>query len=155
MDQFLKLENLFLQHNKISEIRGLETLQNLQFLALQNNQIKEIKGIKHLNNLAFLDLSYNKIKEYDEKELPKNLLIFKLLGNPCEKSMVDSRKKAVLHCEILEEMDNIAIHISERMHYQGLVEIDLERQLSELKDRKLEQEMKSKLEDEVMEVSAC
>ena len=54
----------------------------MQFLALQNNQIKELRGIKHMLNLAFLDLSYNKIKDYDEDELPQNLLILKLLGNP-------------------------------------------------------------------------
>lgn len=66
--------------------------------------------------------------------------------------MADYRKKAVLHCEFLEEMDGVAVHIAERMHYQGLVEIDLDQQLSELKDRRLELKMKNKIEDEVMEV---
>jgi DNA-directed RNA polymerase subunit E'/Rpb7 len=48
-------------------------------------------------------------------------------------------------------MDNVAVHIAERMHYQGLVEIDLSKQLEQLKQKKLENEMHAKLEDEVME----
>jgi len=125
----------------------------LQFLALQSNHIKEIKGVRHLDNLAFLSLSYNRIKEYDPQQLPKNILILKLVGNPCETQMKEYRKAAILNCQLLEEMDNVTVHVAERMHYQGLVEIDLEKQLSEIKDKRIEKELQSRVEDEVMEVS--
>lgn len=103
-----------------------------------------------MTKLAFLNLSFNKIKEYEAEELPQNLMILKLMNNPCERSMPNYRRTAVLRCESLDEMDNVQVHIAERMHYQGIIEIDLDKQLGELKQRKLEQELKDKLEDEVM-----
>jgi Leucine-rich repeat (LRR) protein len=60
------LENLVilnLRNNKISEIEGLENLRNLKRLDLSNNEIYEIKGLDNLSKLEFLDLSYNKISE--------------------------------------------------------------------------------------------
>lgn len=48
-------------------------------------------------------------------------------------------------------MDNVAVTIAERMHYQGLVDIDLDKQLGQLKERRLEQDLKDKLDDEVMQ----
>ena len=151
LDTFINLQSLYLQHNRISVIEGLENLTNLQFLALQNNQIKELKNISHLQSLYFLNLSYNKIASYSEKDLPESLLILKLHHNPCETQMENYRKSAILHCKNLEEMDTVEIHISERMHYQGLIKINLDKQLTEIKEKREEEEIKAKLEDEVME----
>lgn len=75
------------------------------------------------------------------------------MGNPCETQMKEYRKAAILNCQLLEEMDNVTVHVAERMHYQGLVEIDLEKQLSEIKDKRIEKELQSRVEDEVMGVS--
>ena len=151
LERFIKLENLYLQHNKIVEIKWLDQLVCLQFLALQNNLIKEVKGLKQLTNLAFLNLSYNKIKEFDIDELPKNLFVLKLRHNPWEKLMPDYRKSIVLHWERLEDLDGVSVHVAERMHYQGIIEINLDSQLTEIKNRKIEEEIKSKLEDELMQ----
>ena len=142
LENFTKLESLYLQHNRITEIQCLDNLQNLEFLALQNNLIKELKGLKQWVNLAFLNISYNKIKEFDIGELPKNLFILKLRNNPWEKSMPNLRKSIVIHWELLEDLDGVSVNIAERMHYQGIVEIDLDSQLSQIKDRKIEEEMK-------------
>lgn len=65
--------------------------------------------------------------------------------------MSDYRKSIVLFCESLEELDRVTVHIAERMHYQGLIELDLDTQLCEIKQRKVEEELKSKLEDELMQ----
>lgn len=47
----------------ISEIKGLETLTELQVLNLSKNQISAIKGLDTLKNLVELDLSSNIITE--------------------------------------------------------------------------------------------
>ena len=151
LEAFVGLESLYLQHNRIAEISGLECLKSLQFLAIQNNLIKELKGLNELESLAFLNISFNKIKQYDPSELPKSIYILKMMNNPCERHMKDYRKLAVLQCENLEEMDNVAVHVSERLHYQGLIQIDLDKQLEGIKQKHIEEELKNKIEDELME----
>lgn len=47
----------------ITEVKGLETLTDLQVLNLSNNQINEIEGLDNLIKLRELDLSNNKITE--------------------------------------------------------------------------------------------
>ncbi|MFX0074079.1 MAG: leucine-rich repeat domain-containing protein [Candidatus Hermodarchaeota archaeon] len=47
----------------IAQIKGLETLTELQVLKLSRNQISEIKGLDTLKNLVELDLSSNIIAE--------------------------------------------------------------------------------------------
>lgn len=49
--------------NKISEIKGLDTLQNLYFLNLSSNHIKDIKSLDQLKNLEMLYLDNNEISE--------------------------------------------------------------------------------------------
>ena len=81
LEIFEHLENLYLQHNKLTEIGlGLQYNTNLTFLALHNNQITRIEGLRHLRKLAFLDLSYNQIASIpDIDEIPSNsLMILKL-----------------------------------------------------------------------------
>lgn len=48
-------------------------------------------------------------------------------------------------------MDEVKVQIAERMHYQGIIEIDLDKQLEEIKQRKLEQQVQENLEDDLME----
>jgi len=52
---------LKLSNNRITEIKGLETLTNLQYLSLYDNQITEIKGLDTLVNLKTLYLDFNPI----------------------------------------------------------------------------------------------
>ena len=48
-----------MSNNKISEIRGLEKLVNLEELWLDENQITEIKGLKYLKKLEALLINNN------------------------------------------------------------------------------------------------
>jgi internalin A len=57
------LRQLYLQHNQISEIRGLEGLSSLQVLGLDSNRISEIGGLDGLSSLQELYLSDNRISE--------------------------------------------------------------------------------------------
>lgn len=83
LDVFTNLESLYLQYNKIEKIENLDMLINLEYLALNNNRIKGIENLSHLKKLASLNLSNNQIEDFDESELPSNLYILKLQGNPC------------------------------------------------------------------------
>jgi Leucine-rich repeat (LRR) protein len=76
------IEDLDLSNNRITEIKGLERLENLKKLNLKNNYIRKIEGIDKLKNLEWLDLSGNiNIKEIPESlnDLPC-LKVIKLVG---------------------------------------------------------------------------
>ncbi|MFX0142174.1 MAG: leucine-rich repeat domain-containing protein [Candidatus Hodarchaeota archaeon] len=64
LESLTNLEVLNLNSNfEISEISGVENLTNLKVLMLRNNNIKEIKGLENLTNLKLLDLAENNISE--------------------------------------------------------------------------------------------
>ena len=48
LDELQDLSVLILDNNQISEIKGLDNLINLEILSLKNNVITEIKGIEKL-----------------------------------------------------------------------------------------------------------
>jgi len=58
----VNMKDLYLQHNRISCIEGLETLVNLEFLALQGNKLRNIEGLSRLRKLKSLDVSENLIQ---------------------------------------------------------------------------------------------
>ena len=73
-----KLEN---NRDYIREIKGLNTLTNLEELYLVGNSIAEIKGLGRLKKIRILDLSKNKIKEIKGLENLKNLKTLVLTNN--------------------------------------------------------------------------
>ena len=110
LDIFEYVQNLYLQYNKIQEIGdGLRMNPNLEFLALQSNQIKKVEGIKHLRKLSFLDLSNNLIAQYDVEEFPQNIMVLKMIENPCQKAIKDYRRQLVVHLPQLEDLDKIKV----------------------------------------------
>lgn len=85
LDVFTHLESLYLQYNQIEKIENLDMLIHLEYLALNNNRIKCIENLGHLKKLSYLNLANNLIEDFDETELPNNLYMLKLQGNPCSK----------------------------------------------------------------------
>jgi Leucine-rich repeat (LRR) protein len=61
LDTLTNLEELFLEGNSITEIKGLEKLKNLNVLNLSGNKITEIKGLENLKKLKKLILVDNQI----------------------------------------------------------------------------------------------
>lgn len=104
LDVFTHVETLYLQYNLIEKIEDLDMLINLEYLALNNNKIKHIENLKHLKKLAFLNLADNLIEDFDENELPSELTILKLNGNPCT-SKSDYHKKIFTRLPDLLELD--------------------------------------------------
>lgn len=121
---------------------------NLVFLTMQSNQIKRLEGLKHLKKLSFLDVSQNQIGEFDVAELPENIMIMKMVDNPCTK-LEDYRKNVVVHLNLLEEFDRIKVIQAERLHYRGLIRIDVGALIEKYRLERKEKDMKAKIEKEM------
>ncbi|MHA2086881.1 MAG: leucine-rich repeat domain-containing protein, partial [Promethearchaeota archaeon] len=75
------LEELDLSQNRIEEINGLESLTNLRVLKLSNNYISDIKGLENLESLEELYLDGNFINELKGLDNLKYLGILDLSNN--------------------------------------------------------------------------
>lgn len=118
LDVFTNLETLYLQYNQIERIENLDMLINLEYLALNNNRIKRIENLNHLKKLAFLNLSENQIEDFDESELPDDLVIIKMQGNPCTEKK-DYLKKILTRIPNIEEIDGKEVTPVLRMVAEG------------------------------------
>jgi len=63
LEKLINLNVLWLNYNQINKIEGLEKLSHLNVLRLNSNQISKIEGLEKLINLNILDLKKNKIKD--------------------------------------------------------------------------------------------
>lgn len=61
LDLCINLLHLNLSHNRLTRIRGIQTLSDLVLIDLSFNQITKIEGFRGLNKLEKIDLSSNKI----------------------------------------------------------------------------------------------
>ncbi|XP_072258403.1 leucine-rich repeat-containing protein 49 isoform X2 [Pyxicephalus adspersus] len=76
-----QLRLLYLQHNFITSIQNLSSLQRLIFLDLYDNQIEEISGLASIKSLRVLMLGKNRIQKITNLENLKNLDVLDLHGN--------------------------------------------------------------------------
>ncbi|CAG1996310.1 unnamed protein product, partial [Fusarium graminearum] len=82
------LEELYISHNMLESLEGLEHNPRLHVLDISNNKITSIKGLELLSELEELWASYNLISDY--KEVAKYLSDKKCLttvyfeGNPLQ-----------------------------------------------------------------------
>ncbi|CAH2273786.1 leucine-rich repeat-containing 49 [Pelobates cultripes] len=79
------LRLLYFQHNFITKIQNLSSLQRLIFLDLYDNQIEEINGLSALRSLRVLMLGKNRIKKIANLESLKSLDVLDLHGNQISK----------------------------------------------------------------------
>jgi len=79
-----QLQVLNLSSNSISETEGLEVLRNLSKLSLTSNHITKIKGIEALKDLKELKLAFNSINEITGLETLINLEELNLEANKIE-----------------------------------------------------------------------
>ena len=61
LESLINLNKLYLNFNRITEIEGLDNIKNLRSLHFQWNNIRVIKGLEHLKNLEYLYLNNNEI----------------------------------------------------------------------------------------------
>ncbi|HAA23169.1 MAG TPA: hypothetical protein DCP28_32045 [Cytophagales bacterium] len=75
------LRKLILAQNRITDIRALNVLPQLNTLDLSKNQIKEIKGLESLTQLKSLNLSRNKLRKIEKISALENLNTIDLSRN--------------------------------------------------------------------------
>ncbi|MEE6502904.1 hypothetical protein FKM82_004673 [Ascaphus truei] len=80
-----QLRLLYFQHNFITKIHNLSSLQRLIFLDLYDNQIEEISGLSSLRSLRVLMLGKNRIQKISNLENLTNLDVLDLHGNQITK----------------------------------------------------------------------
>jgi Leucine-rich repeat (LRR) protein len=78
------LEELWLGKNKITEIKGLDTLTNLKILSIQSNRLTSITGLSNCTQLEELHISHNALTEVSGLENNVNLKVIDISSNPIE-----------------------------------------------------------------------
>lgn len=74
-------------------------------------------------------------------------MILKLQNNPI--SSKDYRKRVVLHCTKLEELDRIKVIEAERLAYRGLIKIDVDKLIEQYRLERQDADAKEKMEREL------
>ena len=62
------LEEVYISHNALTEISGLDSSLNLRVLDISNNQIQHLSGLKQLQKLEELWASSNLLNSFEEVE---------------------------------------------------------------------------------------
>lgn len=68
--------------NKLTEIKGLDTLTNLKILSIQSNRLTAITGLTNLKSLEELHISHNALTEISGLEENTNLRVIDISANP-------------------------------------------------------------------------
>jgi protein phosphatase 1 regulatory subunit 7 len=92
------LEELWLGKNKITEIKGLDSLQNLKILSIQSNRIRQISGLDELVHLEELYISHNALSSLEGLEKVRGLRVLDISNNQV------ASVKGLGHLEDLEEL---------------------------------------------------
>nr|CAH0098667.1 unnamed protein product [Daphnia galeata] len=66
LEDYTGLRSLWLDHNRLTNVLGLNTMKNLKCLFIQNNYLVTLSGIEFLSQLVILDVSNNELKKINE-----------------------------------------------------------------------------------------
>ena len=109
--------HMYLQHNEIEDLDGLEFFSSLSVLAVSHNRIRSLAQVSHLP-ITLLDASYNLIAApfNADEELPSaTLRSLNLVGNPLCDEDKDTYKKVILcACSSLLNLDGEDVSNEER-----------------------------------------
>ncbi|RCN45576.1 leucine Rich repeat-containing domain protein [Ancylostoma caninum] len=108
-----KLTHIYLVHNKITEIKGLDSLLELELLELGDNRIKKIENISHLVKLRELYLGKNKLTKIEGLETLKELRLLSLPANRLTKienlDSLTSLEDIYLSDQGIEDISHLAV----------------------------------------------
>uniref|UniRef100_A0A3P9HJB9 Leucine rich repeat containing 9 n=1 Tax=Oryzias latipes TaxID=8090 RepID=A0A3P9HJB9_ORYLA len=140
LSRLTNLKSLFLQGNDISQVEGLEGLQQLRELVLDRNRIKalarnsftaqsellelhleynRIRELNHLDPLVGLQklfLCMNKLQdvaELEKLEVLQSLTELSVIGNPVAQNSLH-RPAVLLHLSSLQLLDGVMVTLEER-----------------------------------------
>lgn len=110
------LEELYVSHNGIISIQGLQVLKRLRVLDISNNKIEKLEYINQNTELQELWASYNQLSDFEnvEKECKnmKKLVTIYLEGNPLQKANAPTyRNKIRLILPWIKQIDATCVQI--------------------------------------------
>lgn len=108
LELFSNLRTLHLQYNLIPKIENLEFLIKLEYLSLEGNLIASIENLLTLKNLLYLNLANNKIASLNLSQIPPEISILRLNGNPCTETE-EYRIEVIQFFQYLDELDGISV----------------------------------------------
>ena len=101
LEKLTKLEELYLNINRLTDVKGLEKLTQLRVLHLDRNQLTDVKGLEKLTQLTRLYLALNKLTDVKGLEKLTKLERLVLMYNPdLTKAQMAELKKALPKCKI-------------------------------------------------------
>ena len=101
LEKLNQLTELSLVDNQLTDVKGLEKLTQLRNLWLYSNQLTDVKGLEKLTQLKCLYLNQNKLTDVKGLEKLTQLKFLILDGNPAlTKAQIDELKKALPDCKI-------------------------------------------------------
>lgn len=153
-ETFLNATHVFLQHNQITELDGLQLLFDLQVLVVHHNRITTLQPLGVFTRLTYLDASYNEIQHFNISwDLPDTLNVLDLRYNPCCPTTSESatlhdveqyRQRAISHCPKITELDGKAIDDSSSENDDDEVEEEDEAQEHEAQNANKGEEKEGK-----------
>jgi len=111
------LEELYISHNAISSLSGLDHNIKLRVLDISNNTVSSLAGLAHLTQLEELWASYNQIGDFAEVEKvladKKQLTTVYFEGNPLQlRQPALYRNKVRLALPQIQQIDATFVRVS-------------------------------------------
>ncbi|CBZ24831.1 conserved hypothetical protein [Leishmania mexicana MHOM/GT/2001/U1103] len=124
---FLNATHVYLQHNALADLEGIELLSQLQVLVVHHNQLTSLAPLQQLECLSYLDVSHNNVSSSVDvllrDELPcPSLKSLNLSNNPswnrCGGAVSDGDggerhrtyvQKICTACPLLERLDDVDV----------------------------------------------
>ena len=101
LEKLNQLTELSLVDNQLTDVKGLEKLTQLRNLWLTTNQLTDVKWLEKLTQLKCLYLNKNKLTDVKRLEKLTQLKFLFLDGNPAlTKAQIDELQKALPDCKI-------------------------------------------------------
>ena len=101
LEKLNQLTELSLVDNQLTDVKGLEKLTQLRNLWLYSNQLTDVKGLEKLTQLKCLYLNKNKLTDVKGLEKLDQLKVLFLDGNPAlTKAQIAELQKALPKCKI-------------------------------------------------------
>ena len=96
-----KVTGLSLRNNQLTDVKGLEKLNQLKRLYLHHNQLTDVKDLGNLTQLTYLSFRDNQLTDVKGLEKLDQLTWLSLFNNPdLTKAQIDELQKALPNCRI-------------------------------------------------------
>ena len=115
LGNLINLNKLYLNFNRITEIEDLDNLINLKSLHFQGNKIIKIKGLEHLKKLEYLYLNNNEILKIQG---------IKNLSNLKSLMIYDNQITEIQHLEHLSNLEILNLRNNGINEIKGLKHLD-------------------------------